>query len=324
MNRNWQLVLIQVGAMFASLVGFFIFIGIPLAIAFIIFGIDLTDISRPDELANLLRRPSDLLSRYLGLAILLLTSLIIYIFSIFVVGIFVFGGSIGSITRTIRGSETFQIRAFWKEGKRLFFPLIGFTAIIGAGFLILAFLLGLLGGSISALVSIAKEQEAALALFLGIFFSLLLFASGLGLIIMALSVTIYGAAVIAMDKEGPFTAIKKAILYLYNKPQGLYLYCLMFIAFVITNFIIIAIGIIMGIVPVIGPFLSFVYQLSVYFLQSYLGLVMIATVMVFYHSTSGMVQPPGGQDSIQAEDISPAGASQQEEPPLRMDETTQA
>ncbi|MFN3480458.1 MAG: hypothetical protein ACK415_08735, partial [Thermodesulfovibrionales bacterium] len=90
-NRNWQLVLIQVGAMFVSLFGFFIFIGIPLAIAFIIFGIDLTDLSKPDEIVNLFRRPSDFLSRYLGLAILLFTSLLIYIISIFVIGVFVFG-----------------------------------------------------------------------------------------------------------------------------------------------------------------------------------------------------------------------------------------
>lgn len=328
-NRNWQLVLIQVGAMFMSLFGFFIFIGVPLAIAFIIFGIDLTELSKPDEIANLFRRPSDLLSRYLGLAILLFTSLLIYIISIFVIGVFVFGGSLGLIARTIKEAGSFHFSTFWNEGKRLFFPLLGFTALIGLGFLALAFILGLLGGSISALISLAREQEAALALFLGIFFSLFLFLFGLGLILVVLSITIYGAAIIALNGEGPISAIKKTVQYLYRKPQGLYLYCLIFLAFVIINFAIIAIGIPMGLVPLIGPFLSFVYQLSIYFLQSYLGLSMIATILVYYYSTSEEFQGLNRNsllnptDSILAEDTSPSEAYQQEKPPHEIDRTGQ-
>lgn len=324
-NRNWQLVLVQVGAMFVSLFGFFILIGIPLAIAFIIFGIDLTDITRPGELLNLFRRPSDLLSRYLGLAILLFTSLLVYLLLIFILGIFIFGGTIGSIAKTIIGGECFRFKTFWAEGKRLFFPLIGFTAIVGLGFLILAFILGLLGGSISAIVSLAKEQEAALALFLGIFFSLILFVIGLGLIIVVLAITIYGAASIALNGEGPLSAIKRAVLYLYNRPQGLYLYCLIFIAFVIINFVIIMIGIPMGLVPLIGPVLSFIYQLSTYFIQSYLGLIMIATVLIYYHATVALESSPlGPGDSIQVYDISPREAARQGESHHEKGETGQS
>lgn len=320
-NRNWQLVLIQVGAMFISLFGFFIFIGIPLAIAFIIFGIDLTNLSRPDDIIGLFKRPSDLLSQYLGLAILLFTSLIIYFLSVFVIGVFVFGGSIGTIARTIKTTESFHFKTFWTEGKRLFFKLIGFTAIIGAGFLILAFILGLLGGAISALVSFARGQEAALALFLGIFFSLLLFVIGLGLIIIILSITVFGAAIIALDGEGPIRAIKNAIQYIYKRPQGIYLYCLIFFAFVIINFALILIGIPMGLVPLIGPLLSFLYQLSLYFLQSYLGLIMIATILVYYHSS---LTPPTEKDSTQTLDTFPSTDPRQGEVHPQKGETAQA
>lgn len=329
-NRNWQLVLIQVGAMFGSILGFFIFIGIPLAIAFIIFGIDLTNLSRPDDILNLFNRPSEIISRYFGLAILLITSFIIYILSIFVIGIFVFGGSIGTIARTLKEARTFHFKTFLAEGKRLFLPLIGFTAIIGTGFLILAFILGLLGGSISAIVSLAKEHEAALALFLGIFFSLLLFVVGLSLIIFALSITIYGAAIITLNGEGPINAIKKAALFLYRRPQGFYLYCIIFIAFMVINFAIILIGLLMGLVPLIGPAISFIYQLSLYFLQSYLGLIMIATILVYYYSTvyqeaqtSSGTPYPVLKDSIQNFDTSAPEGSQQEGPPFQTDETGQ-
>ncbi len=304
--------------MFLSILGFFIFIGIPLAIAFIIFGVDLTYLSRPDDIFNLFKSPSELLSRYFGLAILLLTSFIIYILSIFVIGVFVFGGSIGTIAGALKEARPFHFKTFLTEGKRLFLPLIGFTAIIGAGFLTLAFILGLIGGSISAIVSIAKEHEAALALFLGIFFSLLLFVMGLSLIIIVLSITIYGAAIIALNGKGPIDAIKEAVLLLYRRPQGLYLYCIIFIAFIVINLAIILIGILMGLVPLIGPLLSFIYQLSLYFLQSYLGLIMIATILAYYHLTVS------GGDSIQTPDTSPSEGSQQGWPPSQTDQTGQA
>lgn len=308
--------------MFMSILGFFIFLGIPLAIAFIIFGIDLTDLSRTDDILSLFKRPSDLLSRYLGLAILLFTSLILYFLSIFGMGVFVFGGSIGSIAKTIKKDEPFQFKTFWTEGKRLFFRLVGFTTIIGLSFLILAFILGLLGGSISAIVSLAKEQEAALALFLGIFFSLVLFVSGLAFIIIVLSITIYGAGVIALNGEGPLKAIKKAVLYLYRRPQGLYLYCLIFVAFLIINLAIVTVGALMGLVPLIGPLLSFIYQLSIYFLQSYLGLIMIATILIYYHSTSKEIALID-RDSSQSEDTFLSGDSQLEGFPHQRDEREQ-
>lgn len=316
-NRNWQLVLIQVGAMFISLFGFFIFIGIPLAIAFIIFGIDLPNLSRPDDIIGLFKRASDLLSQYLGLAILLFTSLIIYFLSVFVIGVFVCGGSIGTIARTIKTTESFHFKTFWTEGKRLFFKLIGFTAIIGAGFLILA----LLGGAISALVSFARGQEAALALFLNIFFSLLLFVIGLGLIIIIPSITVFGTAIIALDGQGPIRAIKNAVQYIYKRPQGIYLYCLIFFAFVIINFALILIGILIGLVPLIGPLLSFLYQLSLYFLQSYLNLVMIATILVYYHS---LLTPPTEKDSTQTLDTFPSIDPRQEGVHPQKGETAQA
>ena len=45
-HKNWQLVMVQVAMMIVSCIGFIVFIGIPLAIAFVMFGLDLTELSR--------------------------------------------------------------------------------------------------------------------------------------------------------------------------------------------------------------------------------------------------------------------------------------
>ncbi|MCL4474989.1 MAG: hypothetical protein M1508_02010 [Nitrospirae bacterium] len=283
-NKNWQLVLIQVGAMFVSFVGFFIVVGIPLAIAFIIFGLDLTELSRFEDVFRTFREPSEILSKYFALVILVLTSLLLYITAVLAVGIFFFGGSIGVISRSITGSaEKFQARVFLSEGKRLFFPLIGFTSLVGLIFILVAFVLGLFGGLISAVVSIAREQEATLALFLGVFFSLILFVIGLTLILVTLSVTAYGSAIMAVRGEGPVKSLKESVRYLYAHSHAFYLYCLVFFGYLIVSFLVVSVSYPLGMIPLIGSLLALVYHFGAYVIQSYLGLVMIATLFCYYY-----------------------------------------
>jgi hypothetical protein len=286
-NRNWQLVLIQVGAMFASFVGFFVVVGIPLAIAFIVFGLDLTGLSRFEDVFRTFREPSEILSKYFALVLLVLTSLVLYVTAVLAVGIFLFGGAIGIIAKSLAGiPEKFHIKLFLSEGKRLFFPLVGFTSLVGLIFILVAFVLGLCGGLISAVVSVAREQEATLALFLGFFFSLILFAIGFTLIMITLSVTAYGSAVMAVRGQGPVNSLKESVRYLYGHSHAFYLYCLLFLGYLLISFMVVSVSYPLGMIPIIGSFLALIYHFGVYIIQSYLGLVLIATLFCYYASTT--------------------------------------
>jgi hypothetical protein len=306
-NRNWQLVLIQVGAMFVSFMGFFIVVGVPLAIAFIIFGLDLTEFSRFEDVFKRLREPAEILSKYFALVILVLTSLLLYITVVLAFGIFLFGGSIGVISQSLSGRiEKFQLRVFFSEGKRLFFPLVGFTALIGLIFLLVAFVLGLLGGLVTTVVTLAKEQEATLALFLGIFFSMVLFGIGLFLILATLSLTVFGSAVMAMKGAGPMKSLKEAIRYLSGHPNAFYLYCLVFVGYLFIIFVVASLSYPIGLIPFIGSLMALLYQFAAYVVQSYFGLLMIASLFCYYYfSTSGIQTrqqifpqpPPTAEDS---------------------------
>lgn len=302
-NRNWQLVLIQAGLMFATLIGFVIFVGLPLAIAFIIFGIDLTELSRINDVFRILSNPSELVARYLWLVIFILACVLIYIILLLSLGIFVFGGAIGVLGRSIKDSrEVFHIKTFISEGKRLFSPLIGFTSVIGLIFIVLAFIIGIFGGAIAASVSLAKEHGAALGLFIGLFFSLILFILGLALIIATLAVTIYGAASLSMKGLGAVKATKEAVLYLYKHGGAFYLYALVFGGYVVVSFIILLPGYPLGFIPIIGPLLTFGYQLFISIVQSYLGLAMIAVIFNYYYSSTTAIFTSG--NSTQESDIS--------------------
>ena len=58
-NRNWQLIAVQVGMMIVNCIGFFVIVGIPLGIAFIVFGLDLTGLAEMRDIMGLLRHPTE-------------------------------------------------------------------------------------------------------------------------------------------------------------------------------------------------------------------------------------------------------------------------
>lgn len=286
-NRNWQLIVIQVGAMVMSFMGFFVIVGIPLAIAFIIFGLDLTELPNLEEVFRVLKHPSEIVSRYFLLVLFVLSSVLFYVIAVLLFGLFLFGGSIGVICRSIEGSDQgFTMKYFLSEGRRLFLPLFWFTATIGLIFIIFGSVLGPLVALITYVVSLAKEHDATLALFLGAFFTLILALIVLILILTMLSITIYGTAIMALRGRGPFVSLKEAAAYLYTRADGFYLYCTVFLAYVFASFVIVFVSYLIGFIPLIGSLLAFVYQFAVYIAQSYLGLVMIATLFYYYYSTT--------------------------------------
>ncbi len=293
-NRNWQLVLIQVAMVFVSSIGFFIIVGLPLAVAFIIFGIDLTGFADVRDIFNVLQGPSDIISKYLGLILIILSSVILYILVVTMLGIYLFGGSIGVIGRSI-GDKTlkFTVRMFMDESKRLFLRLLGFTSVIGLILIVAAFFLGLLGGGIAAIVSYAQSQDSTLALFFSTFFSLILVIVALMLILGILSITLYGFAALFFKGTGAFRSIKEAAKFLIKYPNGFWLYTVLFIGYLLASFLLILLGYPFTLIPVIGTILSFPYQFILYAFQTYLGLVIIATILSYYHSKEIPAEPAG-------------------------------
>ncbi|MDP2278365.1 MAG: hypothetical protein Q8K51_09100 [Nitrospirota bacterium] len=358
-NKNWQLVLIQFGMMLVNCIGFFVFVGIPLAVAFVMFGLDLTELTEIKNLLGTMRDASEVVSRYLGLIVVLIVSFVVYLFVAASVGLYVFGGSAGIIGMAIKDSANrFNMNMFFSEGKRLFWPMVGFTAIIGAIFIGVAFILGIFGGGIGIIISIAKGYETTLAVVLGIFLSLLLFCIGLALIISSIALTLYGTATIVLkDIGGPKSLkhaisvlcqyrcafilihlifmlyaffsilfidqplsfpygvllgflfclvlvfqifllikmdaakpLKVAIQYLYQHPNALWLYCLAFGGYILATFLLVLLGAPFSLIPLIGAIIAIPYQIVSYALQSYLGLVIVAVIFIYYCHTEAEVK----------------------------------
>lgn len=330
-NHCWQLIFLHLLSAIASFLSFFLIVGIPISIAFVIFGLDLTEILRSKDVAEALKSSLGLLKKYFAMAIVIITSLIFYFALIFSLWLFTISGSLGIIAKIIIGDiSKYSSKVFLAQGKQLFFPIFGFSSIIGVILLILAFLLGILGGGISSIIEIAKTQEAVLALFLGVFFSVIIFFTGLVLILIILSLTVYGVANIIFNKVSPLTALRQTIKYLYTNPSSVGFYCILLAGSIVTIFIVLLLGSPIVIIPIVGPILSPIYQIGSTIIQAYINLIVFASAFIYFYKT-GYSPPPvvGESFSIEKEkineeaDTSSKQASEPDQPPQMTAETEQ-
>ncbi len=320
-NRNWHLVIVQLFAMILSFFSFFFIVGLPVAIAFILFGLDLTEILKFDNFFSALRSSAELLQRYFAMAIVLILSLLIYISFIALLWVFVVGGTVGSLTDLILGrTDRSTLRSFFEQGRRYFIPLFLFSLLIGVIVIMIAFILGVLGGGVSAVIEYAQSQEATLALFLGIFFSLILLSAGCMMILVTLSVTVYGMADITFNGTGPIGALRETLSYIFRFPAATGFYSLLIVGYMIANLLVIFLVSPLALIPIVGSILSLPFQVFISLVQGYLGLVVLASVFYYFRETGYRVSPPEeGTDS----DTSVQPVEEPAPAPAETDETVQ-
>lgn len=310
-NRNWQLILIQFASTFLGFLSFFIIVGVPIAVAFILFGLDLTEILKMQDTFEVLRDSAALLQKYFTAALIILFSLVLYLSFIVTLWTFTISGIIGVFADTILNKDhRFTLRLFLQEGRTNFLPILLFSSLIGAGFIVIAFALGALGGAASSIIDTAKSREIAFALFLGVFFSLVLVTASLFIILGTLSVTVYGIAYLAFNKASSMETLKKTLRYLYSNPSAVGFYALLMFAYGLALFIVILIGAPLTLIPLIGPVLSVPYQLIVYFVQSYIGMVLISSTFIYYYKTA--VSTSGNEISASSEPVTSATLTKDE------------
>ena len=226
------------------------------------------------------------MSRYFGLVLIVVGGLLMYIILAATFSIYVFAGSVGVIGKALQDKTLkFSMPLFLSEAKRLFMPMLGFSSIVGAVFIAAAFVLGIMGGGVMALVTFVKSQDSTLALFLSLFFSLLLIIIALIVLLGILSVTMYGIAALVLKGLGPMKSLREAAHYVVRHPNAFWLYALLFGGYIFVSFLLVLLGYPFNLIPVIGTILSFPYQIISSGFQTYIGLSIIAALFAYYYST---------------------------------------
>ncbi len=311
-NSRLQLVGVQAVLMIINCIGFFVVVGIPLGIAFVIFGLDLTGLTQAKDILSMFSSPSDFIAKYLWLVLMVVTSILLYFLIVSTLGLYVFSGSAGLVGRSIlEPSEPFSMKRFFAEAKQFFFPLMWYTFFVSLIFVVIAFMLGLFGGGIAAIVSAAKSQDSTLALFLGIFFSLVLTLVAIGILLAGLAVTVYGIAVLFFRREGSWKAFKDACIFLWKQQNAFWLYTLLFLGYIVVSFFAMLISYPFNLIPIIGGIISFPLQLISYIVQGYLGLVVLAVVFTYYYELE--IKKPETETAEPLPDLAPDSAATAEE-----------
>ncbi len=272
-NKNWQVVLLQIAVLVINFIGFFLFIGIPIVLAIASLGIDIAHTK--DILPDLFENPAEFFSKYLGLAILIITAFTVYLIIASILILYAFSGMLGVLRNSALNEEyKFTFHSFFEEAKRFFFPLmwlfsLAILAVIGV-FIVFGILAGIL-------ISYS-ETSAPFSLFITYFLGLLGLAIGFAGVIYSA----YAAVALVVEKGKVMGAFKTALDFVRHRPLAFLFYIILVVGIIFVNIILITLGISFSAVPIIGILATILFQVLINVVQSYLVVVMWASLLIFY------------------------------------------
>lgn len=287
-HQNWQLVMMQLLFIVATLGCFIFFIIIPVGIAFVFFGVDLTALFDAREVTDVLtifRQTGGLLTRYLGVAVMVMFGLMLHLSSFVVLSVVNFGGTVGMLTQyMLDRSRIFSFKEFIHEGKHLFGSLFIYSNLIGMLIFVPLFFMGIVRDGAAMLTDIARHQDATFAYFLNMFFMLLLLCIALSVFLLFGAMAFFGFAEIARNHSKPFKAMKVVFHYLIGRPAALGYFAVVACAFFGVLFVLFVVVYLLSFLPVAGSFFSVVVY---HFGMAYATVVMFAAMCQYYAINGG-------------------------------------
>lgn len=283
--KNWQLTAIQLCSIIVIIVGFLIFVGIPLAVAFIAFGVDLSELTKITTMFYTMENLFNLVSKYFWIIVIFIASVSLYLLIVTVLWVYVLGGSAGVLGKAVKDSTLkFSMAMFFSEAKRLFWPIAWFASIICLIFTALIVIIALLI-IVIVFATNMTENSGTPMFFVGILLTLLTAALGFIMIHCTMVITLYGLAEIALKDSKAVASTTNATKYIYRNP-GILVFCfVLFLAYMAVTFILNFAGLPLNIIPFIGIIIGIPYQLFTYAVVLFLQLVINTAVFIQYYST---------------------------------------
>lgn len=276
-HKNWQIILLKIAVGIINLVGFFLFVGIPIAIGIFSLGMDVAQAK--DILPGILNNPAEILSKYLRLAILIFITSIIYLTAASVLILYVFGGTLGVLRNAaINEQYRFGFSSFFGEAKKVFFPLLWLFSIALLVIIGILTVFGVLAGILISMIRVYSDTVTAYSIFATYFFGLL----GITFVLAGIIFTAYAAIVLVVENSKVMASFKNTWNFMKNKPMAFVFYIILFIGIIAANFVLIALGVSFSTAPVVSYLFIIPYRLISYVVQSYLGVVMWGALLVFY------------------------------------------
>jgi hypothetical protein len=276
-NRNLQLVFVRISVTVINLLALFFFMGIPLVVAVIYLGFDVTHAQ--DMIPFLTTNPLDFVSRYLGLAILFIAALSAYSMLAFMLYLYVLGGILGCLKNSaVNVPSGFMTGIFFKAAggnfSRLFWlisvELLFMTAIV-AVFAILIILGIVIMHSLSG-------AQSTLEMFFRSFAAVFIVIMSILTLCVSLVFVVYSIVISVMEEKGVMQTVRSTYAFFRQSPRAVLFYPLLLLGIVAAHLILYSLQIPLHIVP----FMSIAaYILNACF-QSYLAIVLWSSLIMYY------------------------------------------
>ncbi len=293
------MILLKMAVVLINLLGLFLFIGIPVFIAIAMLGIDLAQVKY--LLPELVENPSSILSKYIGLVMLVFISFILYLTVVSVLILYIFGGTLGVLRNAALNMQyKFSFSSFFEEAKKLFFPLLWLFSIALLFVSAFVFIFGIFTAVVIYVLLAYRDSGTAFSVFITYFLGLLIiFFSVIGTL-ACLIFTVYASLALAVKEKGVIDSFKNAWNFVKNKPFAFLFYIILVIGVTAANLLLVILGASLSAVPLTGLILGIPYRILSFVVQSYLGVLMWASLLIYYIKN---ISPPAYGDTSLSYDI---------------------
>jgi hypothetical protein len=289
--RNWQTAIIRLAFFIISIIGACLIIAIIFICVWYNSGINLQEFLNFISIDKLGSFAYDL-PQAVGLFFISIILLLLYFIVVITIAMFIYGGTCGVVLSAIKDENyRFKMGDYISSAKKTFFPLMWFTTIIGGLGMVILIIIGL--DSWLTYSIIESSSNYAFGAIIKIFTILITSILNISMIAVIIALTFYGIASLYVNYEnGSRTttakqALKDAFNFIANRPSSLWFLFIVGLFFTVGNAVLILIGLIMSKLPTIGTYISFPFDILMYFIQSILSIALLGSIFYYYGHAKG-------------------------------------
>jgi hypothetical protein len=281
-NRNLQLVVIRIIVSVINVIALGVFLGIPVIAAIAYLGFDVA--YARDMLPYMAHNPLEFVSRYLGLALLLVFASLSYLFFASMFFLYTLGGILGSLRNSFTNTGLkFSLPSFFREANANLSRLFWLLSLIFLGIMVLLISFAIIGGVMVLVMSALSAADGTLNMFLRSFAAVFMIIICVLTLLASVIFSVYSAVISVAEEKGAMASVKITLGFLKSKPQALLFFIVLILAVIAASLIFFSVQIPLRIIP----FMSVVTFLINSCFSSYLAVVMWGSLVAYYMRASG-------------------------------------
>jgi hypothetical protein len=241
-----------------------------------------------------------LIKKFLIFAIILILSLVLYIFFIILLWAYIFSGTLGTLLEYLKAGSIFSIKKFHEYGKKFTIKVLFFSIYVAIIFFITSIIFAFISEIAFNLIEVIKQHSYFMSVFFNVFFYLSFLVAGFIIFLLWISYTLVGFFGIYIKNLTIGQTIKNAKNFLIQHPQAIGRVALLFVIYILMGGFILSLGSLLAIIPNIGPVVAAAYQIVTQIAHVYISMVVFTAFLSYYIKIEETLKPEaviGGSDT---------------------------